>query len=266
MKRLVVAISLLLASASAEGFQLDLADGAGEPFQIEAAKSIEWRRDEKVYVAEGSVRVERGDIVVVAETISAYYRQKGADGTEVYRIEAVGGVTIQSSDGTAKGGEAVYMLDRALFVLRGGGLELQSGGYLLTARDSLEFDRTEGRAAARGAARVVRGEESVSADTLLVRFDSEGGGGLKARLVEGSGGIEVRSGADTVTGARGFYDIEAQKAEICGDAQIRQGPNRMMGECAQVDFVSGNSRLVAGSSGRVRGLFDPEAGERAPER
>jgi len=78
--------------------------------------------------------------------------------------------------------------------------------------------------------------------------------------------MEVRSGADSVSGAGGFYEIEAQKAEICGDARIQQGPNRMTGECAQVDFVSGNSRLVAGSSGRVRGRFDPEAGERAPER
>jgi len=266
MKRLAVVMSLFLASASAQGLELDLSGETGGPFRIEAEKSIEWRRDEKVYVAEGGVRFQRGDIVVRAETVSAYYRGEAADGTGIYRIEAVGGVTIQSPDGTAKGGEAVYTVDRSLFVLRGGGPELKADGYVLTTRDSLEFNREEGYAAARGAARIVRGDDSVSAETLLVRFDSEGGGALKARRVEGAGGIEVRSGADSVSGARGFYDIEAQKAEICGDARIQQGPNRMTGECAQVDFVSGNSRLVAGSGGRVQGVFDPKAGKRAPER
>ena len=266
MKRVAFAILPVLVSAAAGGFELDLATGTGGPLQIEAAESIEWRRDEKVYIAEGDVRAERGGIVLEAETLSAYYRPDEAGKTEINRIEARGSVTIQSPDGTANGGEAIYDLDRSLIVIRGGDLALKTAEYRVTARDSLELHRGEGYAVARGAARAVRAEESISAETLVVRFEETGEGKLAAKRLEAFGGVEVRSGPDTITGERGFYDTEAQTAEICGDVRVQQGPNRLAGECAQMDFARGRSRLVAGAGRRVSGLFEPGAADLAPAR
>ena len=264
MRPAAIAVLPVLAAAAAWGFELDLAAGTGGPFQIEAAGSIEWRRDEKVYIAEGDVSAERGDVVLKTETLSAYYRQDDAGKTRIDRIEARGGVTIRSPDGTANGSEATYDLDRSLIVMRGGDLTLETAAYRVTARDSLELHRGENYAVARGAARAVRAEESVSAETLVVRFEEAGDGKLVARRLEVFGKVEVRSGPDSVTGERGFYDTEAQTAEICGDVRLQQGPNRMAGECAEVDLAKGRSRLVAGAGRRVSGLFEPGAADTAP--
>lgn len=266
MRRAAFAILPALASAAAWGFELDLAAGSGEPFRIEAGRSIEWRRDEKVYIAEGDVRAQQGGLVLQAETLSAYYRSDEAGKTQIERVEAGGGVTIDSLDGTAEGGEAIYDLDRSLIVIRGAGLSLRTAGYRVTARDSLEFHRGESYAVARGAARAVRAEESVSAETLVLRFEDTGGGKLAARRLEAFGKVEVRSGPDSVTGERGFYDTGAQTAEVCGDVRLQQGPNRMAGECAEVDLARGRSRLVAGAGRRVSGLFEPGATDLAPAR
>ena len=266
MKRVVLAVLAVAVPAAAAGFELDLATGAGGPFQIEASQSIEWRRDEKVYIAEGDVRAERDGLVLEAETLSAYYRQDEAGKSRIERIEAEGGVTIRSPDGTASGGEAVYDLDRSVIVIRGGDLALKTLEYRVTARDSLEFHRGENFAVARGAARAARAKESVAGDTLVFRFEPAGDGQLAARRLEAFGKVEVRSGSDSVTGARGFYDTETQIAEVCGDVRLQQGPNRMAGECAEVDLARGRSRLVAGAGQRVSGLFEPGAADVAPAR
>ncbi len=264
MKRAALAILAVLASAAAWGFDLDLGTGSGQPFQIEAGRSIEWRRDEKVYIAEGDVRAERGDLVLQAETLAAHYRLDEAGKTQIERVEAGGGVTIDSPDGTANGAEAIYDLDRSLIVVRGGDLSLETAEYRVTARDSFEFHRDENYAVARGAARAVRAEEFVSADTLVLRFEDIGDGKLAAQRLEAFGKVEVRRGPDSVTGERGFYDTEAQTAEVCGGVRLQQGPNRMAGECAELDLARGRSRLVAGAGGRVSGLFEPGATDLAP--
>ena len=266
MKRAAFAILPVLASAAAWGFELDLDAGSGGPFQIEAGRSIEWRRDEKVYIAEGNVRAEQGELVLQAGTLSAYYRSDDAGKTQIQRVEAEGGVTIDSPDGTAKGGEAIYDLDRSLIVLRGGDLSLRTTDYRVTAQDSIEFHRDEHYAVARGAVRAVRAEDSVSAETLVLRFEDTGDGKLAARRLEAFGKVEVRSGPDSVTGRRGFYDTEAQTAEVCGNVRLQQGPNRMAGECAEVDIAKGRSRLIAGAGQRVSGLFEPGATDLAPAR
>ncbi len=266
MKRVALAILPVLVSAAAGGFELDLETGTGGPIQIEAAESIEWRRDEKVYIAEGDVRAQRGEIVLEAGTLSAYYRPDQAGKTEINRIEARGSVTIQSPDGTAKGGEAIYDLDQSLILMRGGDLALKTAEFNVTASDSFEFHRDEGYAVARGAARAVRADESISADTLVLRFEEGDDGKLAARRLEAFGAVEVRNGSDSITGEQGFYDTEAQTAEICGDVRVQQGPNRLAGECAQMDLAKGRSRLVAGAGRRVSGLFEPGAADIAPAR
>lgn len=263
MKPAALALLPVLASAAAWGFELDLA-GAGGPLQIQASRSIEWRRDEKVYIAEGDVRAERDGLVLEAETVSAHYRPDEAGKTEIDRIEAQGGVTIRSPDGTASGREATYDLNRSVIVMRGGDLALTTAEYRITARDSLEFHRSENYAVARGAARAVRAEEAVSAETLVLRFEETEEGRLAARRLEGFGKVEVRRGPDTITGERGVYDTETQTAEICGNVRLQQGPNRMAGECAELDLAKGRSRLVAGAGQRVSGLFEPGAADPAP--
>ncbi len=263
MNRAALAILPVLASAAAWGFELDLA-GAGGPLQIQASRSIEWRRDENVYIADGNVRAERGGLVLEAEMVRAHYRPDEEGKTQVDRIEARGGVTISSPDGTANGGEATYDLNRSLIVMRGGDLALRTAEYRITARGSLELHQNENYAVARGAARAVRAEESVSAETMVLRFEDTDEGGLAARRLEVFGQVEVRSGENIVTGERGFYDTKAQTAEICGNVRLQQGPNRMAGECAELDLAKGRSRLVAGAGQRVSGLFEPGETDLAP--
>jgi lipopolysaccharide export system protein LptA len=49
--------------------------GSG-PIAIDADEGIEWRRDEKVYIATGNAKAVRGDVTVTAHRLIAYYRER----------------------------------------------------------------------------------------------------------------------------------------------------------------------------------------------
>ena len=75
---LAVAIAMLALGATggpapAQGL---LNRGSG-PIAIDADDGIEWRRDEKVYIATGNAKAVRGDVTVTAHRLIAYYRERG---------------------------------------------------------------------------------------------------------------------------------------------------------------------------------------------
>src|SRR5262245_22447225 len=45
----------------------------GTPVEIESEQGIEWRRNDKVYIARGNATAKRGDSQVFADTLTARY-------------------------------------------------------------------------------------------------------------------------------------------------------------------------------------------------
>src|SRR5262249_58577797 len=56
---------------------------SNSPIEIEAEAGIEWRRNEKQYIARGNATAKRGDLTVHADTLTAHYRDEAADGSPI---------------------------------------------------------------------------------------------------------------------------------------------------------------------------------------
>ena len=93
-------------------------------------------------VLSGNVRVRQGPLTLNAARINVAYTNSG--GVEIDRIDASGGVTVQSPSETARGQFAVYDINRRLITMVGGVTLLRGTNTLRGGR--LVIDLTTGRA------------------------------------------------------------------------------------------------------------------------
>lgn len=138
--------------------------GGGSPAQAQAlanhnssapvdfdAGSIEVQDRADRVVLSGGVKVTQAGLTVTAPRMTVAYTRSG--GTDVNRLDATGGVTVNKGNETAKGNVAIYDLDRRLITMVGN-VQLQQGANHLTG-GRLVIDLNSGRATVdgRGAAR-----------------------------------------------------------------------------------------------------------------
>lgn len=253
------------------------ADGGGQ-VAIDA-DALEWHREQKVYVARGNAVATRGDTSVKGNTLTAHYRDDPAGGTQVWRFEADGAVTIATPTQTVTGQKAIYDLDRAVMVMTGNNLKLTTPTDTVTARDALEYWPDRQLAVARGNAVAVRAGSRIASDVLtaLFRMDPKNANGQSLNRIEAKGGVTITTPTDVVTGNDGVYDVAAGKAVLRGDVKITRGDNQLNGSRAEVDLNTGVSRLLAdspatasaapsGGAPRVRALLTPGSNSPAAPR
>lgn len=258
--------------------------GDGEQdLEIEADEGIEWRRNEQVYVAYGNARASRGEGTVHGDRLVAYYREleeaeadpeSGDDfvggRTQIYRVEAIGNVRIVGRDATAYGDHGVYDVDDELMVLTGGDLRLEMPEETVTAEDRLEYWPVRDMAVARGNAMAVSGERRIRAEVLSAHFLDDDGqeteDGRRLSHIEAFENVRITTAEEFARGDRGIYDARTEIAELFGDVKLTRGDNQLNGGYAEVNLVTGVSRLLAAPPGgeatqRVRGLLRPERRE-----
>jgi lipopolysaccharide export system protein LptA len=270
-----------LASAPVRAQSLGGVDlsSSDEPLEITAEDGIEWRRDEKIYVARGNARAARGSLSVSADVLTARYRE-GADGKiDVYSIEADGNVRLASADATVTGERAVYDVDKAVLLVTGGDLKAVTEKATVTARDSLEYWDQERVIVARGDAVAIEGDRRVEADILTgyLRRPGESSGGQSDEAengglyqVEAEGNVRLTTVDEVVRAAKAVYNLDKEIATLSGGVKITRGQNQLNGDYAEVNLKTGVSRLMGNPSasgaaeggGRVHTLIVPD---RKPE-
>ena len=308
-------VLLLLAAARPAASQgIDMSHGG--PVDVTAEDGIEWRQAEQVVIARRNARAVRGGVTVDADRLLARYRPSreragtpaaapaggGAEAalggsSEIWRLEAEGDVRISTATDIARGDRAVYDIDKAVLVLTGRALSLNSAQQVITARDSLEYWSGKRMAVARGDAVVVDRQENrrVRADTLVSYFledapgtpgapsaaapqppvrpaasngpsggpaggqagQREAPGAGRIDRVEGFGNVEIRTATEVVRGDRGVYSPATCMARVLGAVRITRGENQLNGREAIVDVCKGVARLVSVPGGRVQGLILP---------
>ncbi len=272
------------AQAGGAGF-----DRGSGPIEIEASDGIEWRRDEKVYIASGNAKAVRGTITLNAARLLARYRDRqgaspgsgsgsaggepGGDlGGSVYRLEAEGAVVITTPTQTAYADKAIYDVDQSVILLTGKDLRIEADGDLIMARDSLEWYESKRMAVARGSAVVTRGDRRVDADVLTayVEDDPTKPGQSRIRRVEAFGSVRVSAPSQTAIsqtarGERGVYDLKSDVATLAGAVKLTQGDSQLNGDYGEMNMTSGVSRLLPSPDGktRVQGLIVPQ--DRKPQ-
>ncbi len=226
------------------------------PVEINADDGIEWQRDTKAYVARGNARAVRSGVEVLADTLTAFYRDgKDGNGQEVFRIDADGNVRIRSKSEKAFGDRGVYHVDDSVFVLVGANLRLETASALITARDTLEYWNLRQLAVARGDAIVVGSDGKLRADILTAHITE--GGKRDIDQIDAFGNVLVSTKDEIARGDEGVYNPQTEIATLCGNVKITRGKNQLNGACAEVNLKTGNSRLI-GDGKRVKGIIQPE--------
>jgi lipopolysaccharide export system protein LptA len=242
----------------APGSGLDPAN-SNAPIEIEAADGIEWRRDERVYIARGKARAKRGDLQVDADVLSAYYRGEGKNSNDIYRVTAEGNVVLTSSNDKIWGDRAVYDLDQGSLIVTGQKLRAQTRKQVLTARDSLEYWQKQLAMVARGDAEVVEGDRRVKADLLTGYMRKGADGRTELYQVEAKGHVRIWRGEDYAQAQTAVYNLDSDIATLDGSVKITRGENQLNGDHAEFDMKSGVSRIHAhpGTGSRVQTLNFP---------
>ena len=250
-------LALLFAAAGADAQNLLDVNGGAKPLEINADNGIEWRRDQKVYVASGNARAARGDLELFADVLTAHYR-KGPDGrSEVYKITANGRVRIVSPNEQAVGERGAYDVDNGIVVLLGENLKYQTENAVITARDSLEYWEARNMAVARGDAVATREDRRIEADVLAAHFAPDETDDLTLDRIEAYGNVSVADPKNFASGERGTYFVKREVATLRGDVKITRGENQLNGDFAEVNLATGVSRLT-GVENRVKGLLLPK--------
>jgi lipopolysaccharide export system protein LptA len=253
---LILALLVLPGMVQAQGIGLPGQSG-DKPIEINADQGIEWQQNNKAYIARGNARAAQGDVAVLADTLTAYYRETETGGTDIWRIDAVGSVRIVTPTQRAFGDKAVYDVGRGILILTGG-TRLETETDRITARDSLEYWEKRNLAVARGNAIATRGENRLRADVLTAHFAKDADGKSRVRQVDAFDNIVITTPDEIVRSTRGIYDVETGIATLTGSVKITRGQNQLNGEYAEVNLNTGVSKLFGSGRGGVQGIFTPE--------
>lgn len=258
MKAVLWAFAAFLAGAAAPAEAQNAAALGGGELSLDAADGVEWRREERLFVAEGSAVARQGDVTLQADRLVAAYRDKPGGGFEIFRVDAEGDVAIRNGEDAAKGVRAAFDLEARAILLTGPGVSYTGKVGAVTAEDSLEYDLKTRRAVARGRAVVEADRGRISADAIEASFSENSA----LAAAKAWGGVAIRTANETIRAAEAEYDAGRELAVARGDVRIQRGQNVLSGARATVDFRSGISRLEGDAGergGRVKGLVFPKA-------
>lgn len=242
-----------------------------EPLEITANESLEWHRNEKVFIARKNVKAVQGATTLKSAILKAHYREgeDGGSGMKIYSVVAEGGVEILSQDSKAYGDRATYDLDKGYAVLTGKNPRLISPEQTVTAQDKIEYWSVQGKMQASGRAKAVREGDEIVADVLIAEFKDDGSGKRVLETLRANGNVVITTPQEILTGDEGIYSADTNLAELTGNVKITRGQNILEGERAQVDLDTNISMMFgdakagadgteAGTGGgRVRAVFYP---------
>ncbi|MDX1540410.1 MAG: LptA/OstA family protein [Geminicoccaceae bacterium] len=146
-----------------------------------------------------------------------------------------------------------------------------SGEPIEITADSLEVVQANRVATFSGNVDAVQGDMVLSADELLVHYQSGGGepaasGSAGAiRRIEARGNVVVTSPRETAEGDVGVYDVAGSLVTLEGSVVLTREENVVRGDRLELDLATGVSRVVstttasegAAPGGRVRAVFVP---------
>jgi lipopolysaccharide export system protein LptA len=265
---------MLPMTASAQSLSFTSQDPT-KPIEVTAAQGIEWQQNDKRFIARGSAKAKQGDLSVMADELTAHYRESKTGNTEVYRVDAIGNVTIASGSETASGAAAVYDFDKAVLVIEGNPVSLTTSTGKVTAQRGIQYWSKERVAVAEGNAEAQDETRRIQADKLTAFFSdtpSANQGTSKdrgdIRIVVAEGNVVLRTDKETVRGAKGEYNRETGIAKLEGKVSLVRGENQVAGGFAIIDTQAGTSRLFGsaaeakstspGTPARVRALIAPK--------
>ncbi|MBI1326430.1 MAG: ostA-like family protein [Alphaproteobacteria bacterium] len=240
---------------------LFIAPAQAAPVEITADGALEWKQEQKQYIASGNAMAKQGDTTIKAETLTADYTANDAGKTDITKVTAIGGVTITSGETVITGNKAVYDLKKGYAEITGDKLALTGKDLNVTATERFEYWDKERKIVAVGNAVVIKGKDQMQSARIEAWLGKNAQTGQDEIVrVEAKGNVKLVSDGNIATGNAGTYDGKTGKANLQGNVEVKQGENVITGDQADVDLNNKTSAIKTTSpgQGRVKGIFVPE--------
>jgi lipopolysaccharide export system protein LptA len=227
-----------------------------EPLRIEADDLLEWDQDAGRYIARGNAVATKGDTNISGDVLVATY-DPDAEEREITQITGTGDVTFSDAQGNATGQKIIYNVDGSGYRVDGpAGRVKGKNGNIAAERHIVlvTFEDDTQQMTATGDAVYINAEnERFAGNVINAFFDKEGA----LERVEGDGKVNILTAeGSTATGDSVIYLAQTDKATLVGNVTISDGKSTMQGGRAEMDFASGNSRILSDKSGgRVSGVL-----------
>ena len=261
----VLVIVFFQISTTAVAGGLDLASGSRDmPIKITADKGIEWGKNKEILIASGNAKASRGGITVLAEVLRAYYRKKPTGGTDLYRLDAAGGVKIFSDTESMEGQTAVLDFEQAILKVDGKKMIYKAGPATITANQQMEYWERQNMAVARGNAVAIHKGKTLRADVLKALLRKNKTGRSEVYIIEACNQVLIISDKDRLRSDSAIYKLDSGIATLKGNVSIIRENSILNGDLAEINLKTGISKLLTVDSvrsrkerKRVRGLIYP---------
>ena len=247
-RRIVFALAAATAVLAASGVRAQGINLAGsntdQPIEVSADNGIEWVKGDETLIARGNAKAVRGDVTVLANVLRAFYTPRRQGGTDLTRLDAEGNVKITSPTQTITGQAGVYDLTKAILVISGRQVKFVSGTDVITANRQMEYYERKQMAVARGGAKAVHGDKTLTADTLVAYFRKTKDGRSEVHQVDAFNDVDIITAQDRVRSDKGVYNVASGIATLIGRVRITRGENVLVGDKAEVNLNTGVSKLL----------------------
>jgi lipopolysaccharide export system protein LptA len=247
---------------------------AGEMIDISAEESLEYYKEKQLYVARGKAKAIKGDMTVEADLLTAHQRTASPDAQASAKTQGQSNIDFLTAEGNVRiydtkqqvfGDKAVYNVDEKAFKVTGNNLKYLTATDIVTATDSLEYYDDRKTAIARGRAIGEHKGSRVEGDVLSAQFAQNEAGQMEMTQLFAKGNVLITTKDGGLSrGDDAVYDVKKNIAILTKNVKITRGETQLAGDKAEVDFTTGQSRLLNKGSGRVRALL-PTSNQNKPQ-
>ena len=226
------------------------------PMTVEADDLLEWNQTEGIYTATGNAVAVQGARTIRGDVLVARY-DPDAETQDIDVVIATGDVSFEDETTEATGSKLVYSITSQDYSIDGPKARVSGRRGVITASKLITLQTADDKSqtmTARGNA-VYRDSTGrlFAGDLLVALFDSDG----SLQTIDAEGAVTVTTEAGRkANGDAATYSALTEQATLTGNVVIVDGESTMSGGRAEVDFKSGNSRMLSsGNGGRVSGVL-----------
>ena len=226
------------------------------PMTVEADDLLDWNQTEGIYTATGNAVAVQGARTIRGDVLVARY-DPDAETQDIDVVIATGDVSFEDETTEATGSKLVYSITSQDYSIDGPKARVSGRRGVITASKLITLQTADDKSqtmTARGNA-VYRDSTGrlFAGDLLVALFDSDG----SLQTIDAEGAVTVTTEAGRkANGDAATYSALTEQATLTGNVVIVDGESTMSGGRAEVDFKSGNSRMLSsGNGGRVSGVL-----------
>ena len=228
----------------------------GTPLTVEADDILEWNQNDGIYTAKGNAVAIQGDKVIRGNILVATY-DPDSEERDIKTVTATGKAAFKDETSRASGSKFIYRIAEEDYRVEGPKAVVSGSRGTITADTSVDLDTRDDetqKMTAIGKAIYTDSNGRVFAGNLVNTYFTADG---SLTAIDAEGNVKVTSATGReATGDAATYDARSEFATVTGNVEIIDGGSRMLGDRAEMDLKTGNSRMLStGSGGRVSGVL-----------